>query len=599
MLAALLVPLVAVTIGTSLARLGGAQPGILLPIRAFALAAVVTAVSLHLLPEALAGAGLGVLAAFAAGLWLPMALARSRGARDRLRHRRLASELSFLAVLAHQVSDGLALGALGSGLHAGHSHWDVLLGIAAHTVPLAAVVTLPFASSTRQLIWRAGLLIAASALGVLGADWLSALHYDAMPWLSATVAGTLLHLLAHDEPPLARPDTLRLFEVGAVIFGAALPVALSSEHSLPALAALTEAATAAAPALLVGLIGALLLPHLAASWPQPRSALLAGWLDALRAPACSCQLEELAGKRPAPASRRVVAYSTAAPELHPGTLLLTAWLFGPAWAALRLALGLALSALLAGLARTTNEATPAPAAAPVPWSERLAETLVHVGPWLAAGLVITAWLTSSSLAPALAALDASLGPYGLAVVIVTISVVAYVCAWAATPVAAALLAAGVSPALAVAALVLGSLGNRRVLAALRPGLRRGGLLVALAGALGVALLATALAPYLPVLSALPRAPRALEVATALILAAAALYSLWRHGLTAWLEPLLASGHHHHQHEETEPCGDGCHHDFAMAPALEPEAHHDDGHEPAQGHGHHHDHGAHHGHDHGT
>ncbi len=573
MLAALLVPLVAVTIGTSLARLGGAKPGILLPIRAFALAAVVTAVSLHLLPEALDGAGMIVLAAFAAGLWLPMLLARRRGARDRLLHRRLASELGFLAVLVHQVGDGLALGALGTGMHSGHAHWDVLLGIAAHTVPLAAVVTLPFAGSARQLVWRAGLLIAASGLGVLGADGLGALHEDVLPWLSAVVAGTLLHLLAHDEPALARPDGLRLFEVGAVLAGAALPIVLSGEHELPALAALTDTALATAPALFVGLGAALALPQIAASWPHPRSPLLAGWLDALRAPACSCQLEELASTSSALPSRQTVAYVTAAPELHPGTLVLTAWLFGPAWAGLRLALGLTLSLLLAGFARTQSAPPLAKPPEPLPWTERLAETLVHIGPWIAAGLVITSWLTTSSLPPALAALDSSVGPYGSAMVLIAISVVTYVCAWAATPVAAALVAAGLPPALAIAALVLGSLGNRRVLAALRPSLR-GGLFIALAGALGTAVLATALASHAPPLSALPRVPRVLELATALALAVAVLYSLWRHGLTAWLEPLLANatGHHHHQHEETEPCGPGCHDVFVVAPTHQAHDH---------------------------
>lgn len=574
MLAALLVPLVAVTIGTSLARLGGAKPRVLLPIRAFALAAVVAAVSLHLLPESLAGAGLGVLGAFAAGLWLPMALAKSRSTNDRQRHRRLASELGFLAVLAHQVGDGLALGSLGTGLHTGHSHWDVLLGIAAHTVPLAAVVTLPFAGSTHQLVWRAGLLVVASALGVVGADWLGALHEDVLPWLSAAVAGTLLHLLAHDEPSLARPDALRLFEVGAVLAGAVLPIALSGEHNLPALTALTATATAVAPALLLGLAAALALPYLAATWRHPRSPLLAGWLDALRAPACSCQLEELSGELAGAPDRRTAVYLWVAPELHPGTIVLTTWLFGPAWAALRLALALTLATLLAMLTRGTSAPPPVAPPAVVPWSERLAETLVHVGPWLAAALVITSWLTNAALSPALAALEALAGPYGAALALTAIAAIAYVCAWAATPIAATLVAAGVSPSLAVAALVLGSLTNRRLLAALRQSFGRGVLYATLAVAVTTALVATALAPHAPSLAALPRAPRALELAAALVLAAAALYSLWRHGLTAWLEPLLANatGHRHHQHEETEPCGPGCHDHDALAALPAHEAH---------------------------
>ena len=46
MVAALLIPLVAVTLGTALSVIGGSRPRVLLPIRAFALAAVVASVSL-------------------------------------------------------------------------------------------------------------------------------------------------------------------------------------------------------------------------------------------------------------------------------------------------------------------------------------------------------------------------------------------------------------------------------------------------------------------------------------------------------------------------------------------------------------------------
>ena len=53
MLVALAVPLVAVALGTLLALAGGASPRILVPVRSFALAAVLVAVLTHLLPEAI------------------------------------------------------------------------------------------------------------------------------------------------------------------------------------------------------------------------------------------------------------------------------------------------------------------------------------------------------------------------------------------------------------------------------------------------------------------------------------------------------------------------------------------------------------------
>ncbi|MBK7537705.1 MAG: permease [Myxococcales bacterium] len=605
----------AVTLGASLSVLGGVRPRVLLPIRGFALAAVVTSVAVHLVPEAMAAAGVWVLAAFAGGLWLPLWLAKSR--RDpagRLHHRRLASELGFVAVLIHQVGDGVALGTLGSAGHADHSHWDVLLGILAHTVPLAAVVTLPFVErGLRQVIWRAGLLISASAVGVLGAEWLSAMHGEVLPWLSAAVAGTLLHILAHDEPSLERPSALRTAELLAMLAGAALPVALAGEHELPVLTALAEHAKPLAPVLLLGLGAAVLLRGTsAAALPAGRAGLWAGFAAAVRAPSCACEVAEAAGTSRRPTARQL-AFLLAAPELHIGTLLLTAALFGWAWAALRVLLALALAALLVALLGSSAEPDsngsvhPAPTDTRTRWRDQLAETLVHAGPWLAAGLVVTCWF-AVTLDPGW--LDSaplpSLGSYGLALMVAALATVAYVCAWAATPVAAVLMDRGLPPLLAIIGLVIGSLTNREVVAVLTAALGRKVLAVLAAVVLAAALAAAALTAWAPAPSPLPSPPPWLSSVAAIALGAAALYSLWRYGLSAWLEPLLsdAGGHQHHQHAETEPCRDGCHDPHAPAPPQLEEKAQDgashgahDHHTPHGAHDHRHDPHDHHHHKH--
>lgn len=634
MIAALLVPLVAVAAGTALSVIGGPRPRVLLPIRAFALAAVVTSVVAHLVPEAMtSSAGVWALLAFAVGLWLPTWLSfLRRGMTEQGKHRRIASELGFAAVLLHQVGDGVALGALGTSATSGHQNWDILLGILAHTVPLAAVVTLPFVErGLRAVIVRAALLFAATALGVIGAEALSVLHDDLLPWVSAAIAGTLLHILSHDEPAIARPSGLRVVEVLAMLAGAALPAVLASEHEVEVLVVMGELTLSLAPILALGLMATILLrsvsrqPMLALDHGR-RPGVLTGFAAAVRAPSCACEVTASAQVATAPSPAQL-AFLLVAPELHLGTLLATAWLFGGWWAGLRAALAMVTAAIAVWLlGRVTHSRARPEEAAPIsPWStlslrDQIAETFVHAGPWLAAGIAVASWLLLALPEGALAVdLHGTATGMWLPIAVAIISVLTYVCAWSATPVAAVLVAKGLTPELAMAGLVIGTITNREVLRALGAKLGRGGIatvaimvaaLTAIAGVLlGTGALSSAMWPDA---APLPRLPHAVEVGAAALLLAGSLLSLWRYGLTAWLEPLLAdaSGHHHHQHDEAEPCRDGCHepvkteaearlgHD-EHAVGSAPHAHHGHGHHGhAHGHHAHHAHGhAHHGHGH--
>ena len=234
MVISLVATLASVFAGVVLTLVGAARPTVLLPLRSFAMAALLASVLLHLLPDAIAGAGGATLLAFVAGIVLPNLVSSLRAwrsptprrhAHDHLPgrgHRNLVLLFGISGVLLHQMGDDLALGAFSSGPHAGHVHWDLVIGIAAHTVPLVAIVTLPI-QKRRTMLVIALAMVAASALGITLAE-LGGLSFaaSALPWLNAAVAGLLLHILAHDTPTVTRTHALRLAETLAVVVGLAL-----------------------------------------------------------------------------------------------------------------------------------------------------------------------------------------------------------------------------------------------------------------------------------------------------------------------------------------------------------------------------------------
>ncbi|MGD8826545.1 MAG: hypothetical protein PVI24_16295, partial [Myxococcales bacterium] len=85
--------------------------------------------------------------------------------------------------------------------HQGHSHDDVLVAIAAHSVPVTALITLAFTAAHGRYsgIRRAIGLAAAGTIGVLSAQWLSPGGWArGEPWIAALVSGLLLHVVTHD-----------------------------------------------------------------------------------------------------------------------------------------------------------------------------------------------------------------------------------------------------------------------------------------------------------------------------------------------------------------------------------------------------------------
>ncbi|MCE9580367.1 MAG: ZIP family metal transporter, partial [Deltaproteobacteria bacterium] len=300
MLAALASMVVAVSAGAALA-LAGAGPRTLAPLRAFALAAVVATVVVHLLPEAIAAGGGAVLVAFAVALAVPGIFARianlaaSRG--RPVRGQRLAAELAYASLLLHKVTDGIAVGAaLAPGQPA---HWDVIIAVAGHTLPMAAVVAVAYRDRPRQAWLRALGLAVAIAAGAGLADAAARTAFaELAPWLTAVAAGLLLHVVTHDLPSGAvRAIGDRVVEFIAIAAGALLPVAAGwfDADAVPAELPerILEVARAVAPALLLGLLATAFLQTAIGDRVVARargtiSGAIRGAIYGAAAPGCAC-----------------------------------------------------------------------------------------------------------------------------------------------------------------------------------------------------------------------------------------------------------------------------------------------------------------------
>jgi uncharacterized membrane protein YraQ (UPF0718 family) len=578
-LVALAVPLLAVAVGTLLALAGGASPRVLVPVRSFALAAVLVAVVTHLVPEAIAVGGPWTLAVFAAGVAAPSLLGKlgRNGGTKTAGHARVATELGFLGVVLHQIGDGLALGTLGD-------HRDVVIAIGVHTVPLAAVVALGMEElhGRRVAIARAVVLVAATAAGVIATVASGkVLAAGVAPWVDAAVAGLLVHVLSHDLPTPRRTGTAPLIELAAIVAGVAVVVLTGGEGDPGGIIdALGEVVELIAVPVAAGLAASIVLELVVGRTRErllARGGVMHGIGAAAIAGTCSCRVvapARAAAERGKPAA--VIAFVLAAPELGLDTVLIGTQVLGIGAAMVRLAAGVAIAAVAGVVAgrfaigsddnhehdhdhdhdhdhhhhhHHHHEQGRR-------WWTVIDETIIHSGPWLVIGIAGTALALIAIPDGALAGnrwLELALA---LAIAIPT-----YVCAPAATPLAAALIARGLAPGAAIAGLVLGAATNRAGLSVIARAYGTG----AVAAVVGIAMIgAAAVAVVIEVvkLPALEVPPLPYEgtvaLVAAIVLGVAVVRGLWRYGLAAWLEPLHGSDHRHHQHADGAPCEAGCH-----------------------------------------
>ncbi|HEY3254288.1 MAG TPA: hypothetical protein VGJ91_10080 [Polyangiaceae bacterium] len=362
MLLALLVAVLSVLLGAALSFVPSTSRAVLGYMRTFATLAAVAVVVTHLLPEALRELGPLSILLFLAG-WFAPALAHFVGQRStsgRTQHAVL--EAGYWGLVVHHVADGIGLGAYTRLPADQGSHLDVIVALAAHTVPLIAVVSLAYRTTfgARSAVLRSLGLAAASVVGIGLSSLAAASTIEGFsPIIAAVAAGLLLHVVTHDltqdaaHAPLARSLDLLVAGLGVAVS------LLGVWHS-------TDPGTLAFAHGLVQL--------------TERTSLVI--LVALLAAAFSL-------RTPDRHSKWARATLPAAP-LGAESVLLSIALFGFVAAGLRLALT---SLAVAFAAHPAPEPAPAEPA-PRHWRARASEALESSGPWLVLGLLIGALLTS-------------------------------------------------------------------------------------------------------------------------------------------------------------------------------------------------------------
>lgn len=512
----LVLSLLTLALGPVLASLARRLRWTTLTLDAFVLLVLGGLVLLHILPHALIDGGLPALAAGIAAF-----LAAGSAERGLHRHQddarsrfsRIAvPTLAFLGLGFHAVVDGLALrGSAGNafGPHAGHDH-----GPAADPTWAIAVLAhrLPFSIGLWWIVAPLfGLRTAITTMSVIGAGTLVG-YFGGAPFLAsaspttiaifeAILSGTLLHVVLHaDLPPAPRGAhglEKRLATLAGLLLGGLVVYAAEAGHSHDHGAATTgehAASTAetflrlaleSAPALLfaylaIGLLDVFLpqdFVRRATNKGGSLSQALRGVAVGVPLPVCSCGVvpiyRDLVRRGSSPIAG--IAFLIATPEIEIAAILLSLQLLGPELAVGRV-VSAGLLAVLAALAvarfarpaplpaeeeKKSCCATEAAAAPPRPgrlraiWKAGFVNAVDETSTWILVGLGIAAIL-APHLDPSWLGSLPSLAAVPLAA---AIGMPLYVCASGSTPLAAVLVAQGLSPGAAVAFLLTGPATN--------------------------------------------------------------------------------------------------------------------------------------------
>ena len=585
MITALTIAIVSVVFGTLLALARYVQT--LSFVQTFATVAAFGVVFVHLLPEALAYGGLWTLVAFAAAFGLA-ALADHYSSHSGKSS--LGLELGFLGLCIHKIGDGIALAhytraPFWPGFTPGPS-FDVLFSIAAHSVPVTAMVVLTFLPQGRKAaLLRAAILMVCAIAGVVLVDLVPReMLIPLEPWLAAVTAGLLIHIVTHGTGQHAlRSSGARIADLFAALAGITLAV-LGQGH--PGAAqdvrhatgdALFEFALETAPVLLLGLFIAAALQvfgrNISGRWlrrGRPLQQAVRGTLVGLPLPVCACGILPVAHslrKRGAPTAL-VVAFLFATPELGIETFALSVQFFGWSFALTRLfsaaALAIAAALLISSLTVSSSssnvvEVEPLvegefPRSRFAFFLKQLDELLHHILPWAFIGLLAAAYI-EAVLPPE----SFSQWATGIDFIVITmIAIPSYVCATSATPFAAVLLAKGLSPGAVLVGLLLGPATNLATAGWLRNTFGSRATFIGLGGIIVIAWILGGLTNLLelPVLSPTEITDHEHGIGSILsliLLGVLALRGVWTLGLRGWFatlrEALGAVAHHGHHHHD--------------------------------------------------
>jgi uncharacterized membrane protein YraQ (UPF0718 family) len=560
---ALAVAALAVALGALLALVPATSARVIGPIKSFALTASLAVVLTHLVPEGFAGLGAVALVVFVVGALLPIGLESATRALWRRRTggpTLLALEAGYAGLLVHKLGDGIGLAAYAGPVAGGRAQLDVMVALAAHTVPVVAVVQLAFGSERGR---GAGLLRslgigAAIALGVVAGGVVPAeLVARASPWVAALVSGLLLHVVMHDltaSPPESAAD--RSLDFGGALLGAAVPaLGQLGAHEADDVARLAHElgrsfvglSLLAAPLLLVGVAGAALVQRIGSQAPRARAG--SPLADALRGTLAGAA-RPLFAYRPLPGSRStfVAAALLAAPALGLESFSLGVGLLGLEFTLMRLASAL-LVATGAALLLTRLSTDPrasgalalelrAPGAAPASWLGAFDELFARIGPWMVAGLAAAAIF--DVLIPA-ASLDFANRPIVDLLLMTLIALPSWLCAPAATPIAAVLAQKGLSAGALLVGMVVGPAISLATLRWLKQAYGARATAVASLAVVALVWLIAASAGSLQPAPSMLRPPDSFGIAAGALLLLVLVRSIWLSGVRAWLATLAEHG----------------------------------------------------------
>jgi uncharacterized membrane protein YraQ (UPF0718 family) len=470
---------------------------------AFVLVTLGGLVALHILPHALEGAGLWAL------LVAAFAFVLTGSAEHSLRHgggagrvgRRLFFALALLGLGLHAVVDGLAL--TGTELHGDHVHADGslheadgtiwALAVLLHRVPVAISlwwIVAPLIGLRTAILCMVVLAVGTLAGYAVGAGALTAASPTTLALFEALLCGTLMHVVLHaDLPPApkdANPWLNRIATLCGLAAGVGVVVAVEGGHAHgpeggPGMGStFVHLALESAPALLlaylaVGLAQAFLPPGFVArrAGRGPLRDALRGVAIGLPLPVCSCGVVPMYRDliRQGAGLAAGIAFLIATPELEFAAILLTWELLGGEIALARVGaaavLALVVAVAVARISRDVDGAAGELLEPPVPPAPGLrdrlgralrsgfGEAVDETAAWILLGLALAAFLTPLLDPGALAGVSSWIGVPLAAV----LGMPLYVCASGSTPLAAVLVAKGLSPGAALAFLLTGPATN--------------------------------------------------------------------------------------------------------------------------------------------
>jgi uncharacterized membrane protein YraQ (UPF0718 family) len=489
----LLIATLALVVGPLLERVASRLPVLAALVDGATVGGIVIVALLHLMPESAAHLGWWAFLAFAVGLALPLATERLL-VRSWQGLRITVGALVLVLFVGHLLVEGAALASTANNERLALA---TVLVVAGHNLPLGVLLW----GQTRRRFgsaWSVAVIAAVGAITWFGPQVIEVSEGNFSAVCSAVLAGGLLHLVLQHEPLVRGEDARRArnlwSSVGAitaavilVLYLGAGPTSVAHAHGSEQLPGrFLELFLETATPLFLGVIGAALIeafmPVAAARWlsgGSSASQALRGVVIGAPMPVCSCGVLPIYRSlvlRGVPATA-ALALLVAAPEIGIDSILLSLPLLGTQTTIARfvaaLVLALAVGWIVGQFAeRTTARTAPklAEQASPprldpplVSIRRAFLETWGHLAPWILVGLYAAA-LIEPWLSPTWAR---SLPPWLQIAVLSLLGMPAYICATAATPLAAMLLHSGFSPGAVIAFLLTGPATNLTTFGALR------------------------------------------------------------------------------------------------------------------------------------